>query len=136
MPSMVFGVFLRAIYTFKTLNCTVAYGLWGDFWHLGGGHGPLPPPPKSAYGTTLYLIANSGIRRVLDNILVNLNSGLRPNFSRFNRLICNPWSQRNCKRLIQMYVMRARVKYLHVVVASVIEHAGLGNSEKQAFAVA
>ena len=31
MPSMVFGVFLRAIYTFKTLNCTVAYGLRGDF---------------------------------------------------------------------------------------------------------
>ena len=49
MPSMVFGVFLRAIYTFKTLNCAVAYGLWGDFWHLGGGHGPLAPP-KSAYG--------------------------------------------------------------------------------------
>ena len=48
MPSMVFGVFLRAICTFKTLNCTVAYGLWGDFWHLGG-HGPLAPPPKSAY---------------------------------------------------------------------------------------
>ena len=43
MPSMVFGVFLRAIYTFKTLNCTVAYGLRGDFWHLGG-HGPLAPP--------------------------------------------------------------------------------------------
>ena len=50
MPSMVFGVFLRAIYTFKTLNCTVAYGLWGDFWHLGGGgHGPL----KSAYDLTV-----------------------------------------------------------------------------------
>ena len=48
MPSMVFGVFLRTIYTFKTLNCTVAYGLWGDFWHLGG-HGPLGPL-KSAYG--------------------------------------------------------------------------------------
>jgi len=53
MPSMVFGVFLRAIYTFKTLNCAVAYGLWGDFWHLGGGHGPLAPP-KSAYGVQLY----------------------------------------------------------------------------------
>jgi len=45
MPSMVFEVFLRAIYTFKTLNCTVAYGLWGDFWHLGGATAPLPPPP-------------------------------------------------------------------------------------------
>ena len=44
---MVFGVFLRAICTFKTLNCTVAYGPWGDFLHLGGGHGPLAPlnPP-------------------------------------------------------------------------------------------
>ena len=44
---MVFGVFLRAIYTFKTLNCTVAYGLWGDFWHLGGAMAPLAPlnPP-------------------------------------------------------------------------------------------
>ena len=108
---------------------------YGATFGILGGHGPLAPP-KSAYGTTLYLIANSGIRRVLDNILVNLNSGLRPNFSWFNRLICNPWSQRNCERLIQMYVMRARVKYLHVVVASVIEYAGLGNSEKQAFAVA
>jgi len=50
MPSMVFGVFLRAIYTFKTLNCAVAYGLWGDFWHLeGGGMAPLAPSPKSAY---------------------------------------------------------------------------------------
>ena len=50
MPSMVFGVFLRAIYTFKTLNCTVAYGLWGDFWHLGGGGMAPLAPPKSAYG--------------------------------------------------------------------------------------
>ena len=48
MPSMVFGVFLRAIYTFKTLNCTVAYGLWATFGILGA-MAPLPPP-KSAYG--------------------------------------------------------------------------------------
>jgi len=54
MPSVVLGVFLRAIYTFKTLNCTVAYGLWGDFWHLGGGAWPPWPPlnPPMIFGAT------------------------------------------------------------------------------------
>ena len=52
--------FLRAIYTFKTLNCTVSYGLWGDFWHLGGGAWPPPPlnPPMPEYVPVFYTVSS------------------------------------------------------------------------------